>query len=82
MDTHDNKSMWAKLISGIVAVYLLFAIGLGVYWSSEPALWDVNRTVELDAAALGEQPATGFATTVARCSPCVFVNLRPGEVAL
>ena len=63
MDTHDNKSMWAKLISGIVAVYLLFAIGLGVYWSSEPALWDVNRTVELDAAALGEQPATGFATT-------------------
>ena len=63
MDTHDNKSMWAKLITGVLVIYLMIAIGLGVYWTSEPELWDVERMVEQDAAALGKQPATGFATT-------------------
>ncbi|MEE2729681.1 MAG: DUF2333 family protein [Pseudomonadota bacterium] len=55
--------MWAKLITGLIVVYLLIAVGLGVYWSSEPDVWDVPRVVEQDAAALGKQPAIGFATT-------------------
>ena len=63
MDTHDNKSMWAKLITALVVVYLLIAVGLGVYWSAEPDVWDVPRVVEQDAAAVGKQPAIGFATT-------------------
>lgn len=63
MDTHENRSMWAKLITGLIVVYLLIAVGLGVYWSSEPDVWDVPRVVEQDAAALGKQPAIGFATT-------------------
>jgi len=63
LDTNENKSIWAKLVIALVVVYLLIAVGLGVYWSSEPEVWDVPRVVEQDAAALGKQPAVGFATT-------------------
>ena len=63
MDAYDNKSILGKLITALVVVYLLVAVGLGVYWSVEPEMWDVERTVEQDAAALGKQPQVGFATT-------------------
>ncbi|MDY6919413.1 MAG: DUF2333 family protein [Pseudomonadota bacterium] len=63
MDTSDNKGLWAKAIIALIVIYLLITIGLGIYWSSPPATWSVERTVEQDAAALGKQPAVGFATT-------------------
>ena len=46
MDAYDNKSILGKLITALVVVYLLVAVGLGVYWSVEPEMWDVERTVE------------------------------------
>ena len=59
----DNKGLFAKIGTAIVGIYLLITIGLGIYWSDEPAVWDVARTVEQDAGALGKQPKVGFATT-------------------
>lgn len=63
MDTLDNKSMLGKIIGGIVAVYLLVTIGLGIFWSDEPDLWDVRSAVEVDLASTGKQMVPGFATT-------------------
>lgn len=63
MDTQDNKSLFAKIGTAVVGIYLLVTIGLGVYWSDEPAMWDVARTVEQDAGAMGKEASVGFATT-------------------
>lgn len=63
MDTQENKSLWAKLVSALIVIYLLIVIGLGIYWSDQPSVWNVQRVVEQDAAAQGRQPAVGFATT-------------------
>lgn len=63
MDTQENKSLWAKLVSALIVIYFLIVIGLGIYWSDQPSVWNVQRVVEQDAAAQGRQPAVGFATT-------------------
>ncbi len=62
MDGNDKRGLWTKLGLGLALVYLLITIGLGVYWSSEPELWDVERVSETEAAAIGKQPEVGFAT--------------------
>lgn len=59
----DNKSLLGKVIGGVVAIYLLVTIGLGIFWSDEPDLWDVKSAVEMDLAATGKEKVTGFATT-------------------
>lgn len=63
MDTLDNKSMLGKIIGGVIAIYLLVTIGLGIFWSDEPDLWDVRSAVEVDLASTGKQMVPGFATT-------------------
>lgn len=63
METSEGKSLWIRVILGVVIVYLLVTIGLGIYWSDQPEVWNVNQAVEEDAAALGKQPQVGFATT-------------------
>lgn len=63
MNSYDNKSRIMKALGAVIGIYLLVTIGLGIYWSSAPAVWDVPAVVDLDAAALGEEPAVGFATT-------------------
>lgn len=78
MDTHDNKSLIAKISSAVIGVFLLFAVGLGIYWSDEPAIWDVKRTIEQDAAAMGRQPAVGFATTTTLIRLTELLLEKPG----
>lgn len=63
MDTLENKSMLGKLIGVVVAIYMLVTIGLGIFWSDEPDLWDVHSAVEMDLAATGKENVAGFATT-------------------
>jgi len=63
LDTLENKSMLGKIIGGVIAIYLLVTIGLGIFWSDEPDLWDVRSAVEVDLASTGKQMVPGFATT-------------------
>lgn len=63
MDTMENKNLLGKVIGGVIVVYLLVTIGLGIFWNAEPDLWDVKAAVELDLAATGKEKAPGFATT-------------------
>ncbi len=55
--------MLVKIITGVVGIYLLFALGLGVFWSDEPDIWDVNSAVEQDLVPYNAKRAPGFATT-------------------
>ncbi|HVK99460.1 MAG TPA: DUF2333 family protein [Dongiaceae bacterium] len=63
MNTQDNKGLVAKVALGVVGIYLLFALGLGVYWSDEPEIWNVNSAVEEDLVPYALPKAQGFATT-------------------
>lgn len=63
MDTMENKNLLGKVIGGVIVVYLLVTIGLGIFWNAEPDLWDVKEAVEVDLAATGKEKAPGFATT-------------------
>lgn len=63
MSAQESKGLLARIVAGIVGVYLLFAMGLGVYWSDEPELWDVNAAVEQDMVPFNAKRTTGFATT-------------------
>jgi len=64
LNTQDNnRSLIAKLVTGVIVVYLLFTIGLGIYWSNEPDTWNVKEAVQQDLAKTGQQQVPGFATT-------------------
>lgn len=63
MDTLENKNILGKVIVGVIVVYLLVTIGLGIFWSDEPDLWDVRSAVEVDLASTGKEKVPGFATT-------------------
>lgn len=63
MSTQENKGLVAKIVLGVVGIYLLFAMGLGVYWSDEPEIWNVNAAVEQDLVPYNAPRAPGFATT-------------------
>ncbi|MDX1452835.1 MAG: DUF2333 family protein, partial [Oleiphilaceae bacterium] len=53
----------AKLLGVLVAVYLLIAVVLGWWWSSEPDLFDVEANAKASAQANERQLVTGYATT-------------------
>lgn len=59
----NNKGILGKVLGGVVAIYFLVTIGLGIFWSDEPDMWDVKSAVEVDLAASGKQKVPGFATT-------------------
>ena len=52
-----------KIIGVLVGGYLLVCIGLGIYWSSEPSLFNVQTVAENMAKANNEQVVTGYTTT-------------------
>ena len=59
----NNKGILGKVAAGIVVIYLLVTVGLGIFWSDEPDLWNVKSAVEMDLAATGKERVPGFATT-------------------
>lgn len=53
----------ARLAGIFVGIYLLAALVLGWYWSSEPELVNVNQYADQKAKELGREKVTGFTTT-------------------
>ena len=53
----------ARIAGIVVGIYLLAALVLGWYWSSEPELVDVNQVAEQKAKELGRDRVTGFTTS-------------------
>lgn len=53
----------ARIAGGVVGVYLIAALVLGWYWSSEPDLIDVNQLATQKAQELKREKVTGFTTS-------------------
>lgn len=50
-------------VIGVVAVYLLVTIVLGIYWSNEPDMFDVSAEAQRQAEANQQEVVPGYTTT-------------------
>jgi len=65
------------VISGILALFLALYL-LGVYWSFEPAQFDIRAEVTNDAAAENVAPVVGYTTTTALIRVTETLLNKPG----
>lgn len=63
-DVQDYTGGLGKWLLGLVLLYLLVTIVLGMIWSSEPDTYSVREHTRTVAAEMNREPVTGFATTV------------------
>ena len=63
-DYAGGSGVIGKLILALVVVYLLVALVLGMFWSSEPETFSVREHTRSVANSMEREPITGFATTV------------------
>jgi len=63
-DIHDylGGGVLARIIGGVLGVYLLSAVVLGWWWSSEPDVIDVNQYSQQLAQEMHRERVTGFTT--------------------
>lgn len=57
----SRSSIWLRLGAALLGVYLLVALGLGIYWSMTPALFDVQEHTDQLLAQKGRAPTAGSA---------------------
>ncbi|WP_375192746.1 DUF2333 family protein [Marinobacter sp.] len=77
-DYAGGSSVIGKLILAVVGVYLLVAVVLGMYWSSEPDTFSVREHTRSVANAMEREPITGFATTVTMIRIAETLLEKPG----
>lgn len=70
-----SGSKLAKGIFSLILVYLLVCVGLGIYWSIEPAEFDVREASLVDATA---QPVVGAGTMGALVKITETLLNKPG----
>lgn len=70
--------MVGKLLLIIVVVYLLIAMIVGMYWSSEPDSFSVREHTRATANAMQREPVTGFATTATMIRIAETLLDKPG----
>ncbi|MAP32128.1 MAG: hypothetical protein CMG81_06220 [Marinobacter sp.] len=77
-DYTGGSGVIGKLVVALLVVYLLIAMVLGIYWSSEPDTFSVrdhNRTL---ASTMDREPVTGFATTATMIRIAETLLDKPG----
>lgn len=79
-DARDSfgGGMVGKLLLIIVVVYLLIAMIVGMYWSSEPDSFSVREHTRATANAMQREPVTGFATTATMIRIAETLLDKPG----
>ena len=78
-DYTGGSGVFGKLVVALLVVYLLIAMVLGIYWSSEPDTFSVRDHTRTLASTMDREPVTGFATTATMMSldwRCFTVILR------
>ena len=65
------------IISGILALFMALYL-LGVYWSFEPAQFDIRAEVTKAAAAENVAPVVGYTTTTALIRVTETLLNKPG----
>ncbi|WJD63312.1 DUF2333 family protein [Pseudomonas kurunegalensis] len=54
--------LWSRALGTLIGLYLLVCIGLGWYWSQEPALFPVQQNAQAAAERTGQQMVVGYTT--------------------
>ncbi|MFW5824142.1 MAG: DUF2333 family protein [Marinobacter sp.] len=67
-----------RILLGLVLVYLLVTIILGMIWSSEPDTFPVREHARTVAEEMGREPVTGFVTTVTMIRIAETLLEKPG----
>lgn len=62
-DWREDAGPLNKVIIALLVVYLLVALVVGIYWSSEPDLFSVHERTALRAEAMQIEPVVGFTST-------------------
>jgi hypothetical protein len=54
--------LWSRALGTLIGLYLLVCLGLGWYWSQEPALFPVQQNAQAAAERSGQQMVVGYTT--------------------
>lgn len=80
-DTHDDiaKSSWPwRLLLGLILLYLIVAIIMGMYWSTNPKLIDVRAQTATVLADRNLKPTAGATVTITLITVAETLLNKPG----
>ncbi|HLV78180.1 MAG TPA: DUF2333 family protein [Marinobacter sp.] len=77
-DYTGGSGVIGKLLLIVVAIYLLIAIVVGMYWSGEPDTFSVREHTRTLATSMEREPVTGFATTATMIRIAETLLDKPG----
>lgn len=77
-DYTGGSGVIGKLVVALLVVYLLIAMVLGIYWSSEPDTFSVRDHTRTLASTMDREPVTGFATTATMIRIAETLLDKPG----
>ncbi|AOY89840.1 hypothetical protein BKP64_17620 [Marinobacter salinus] len=77
-DYAGGSGVIGKFVLIVLVVYLLVAVILGMYWSSEPETFSVREHTRSVANSMEREPVTGFATTVTMIRIAETLLDKPG----
>src|SRR5690554_782991 len=62
-EKREDSGPLTKIVIALLVVYLLIAIVVGVYWSSEPGYFPVHERAAARAEVMQVEPVIGFTST-------------------
>jgi len=74
----NSSGLAAKGIGAAVVILLVLIVGVGLYWSEEPAIWDVGAALEHQRSVGNEANVTGSATTLTLVQLIDVLLEKPG----
>ncbi|MGM0953006.1 MAG: DUF2333 family protein [Pseudomonadota bacterium] len=77
-DFAGGRGVIAKFLLAVLVVYLLVAIVLGMFWSSEPETFSVRDHTRTLASEMDREPVAGFATTATMIRIAETLLEKPG----
>ncbi|MBD1601510.1 DUF2333 family protein [Pseudomonas typographi] len=77
-DGHVTTRLLSRAAIGVVGLYLLVAIILGIYWSREPSLFQVQQNAQAAAQRDGRQMVAGYTTVETLKAVATTLLTKPG----
>lgn len=77
-DWWQDSSILTSLVLGSVVVYLLLAVVVGFFWSSEPEAFPVHQRAAVRAEAMAVTPVVGFTSTATLIEVTETLLYKPG----
>jgi len=77
-DYAGGSGVIGRIIIAVLAIYLLMAVVVGIYWSGEPDTFSVRENTRTVANTMEREPVTGFATTTTMIRIAETLLDKPG----